>query len=272
MNSKISIFLIFLLACFLSSCVQDQEIVQIKRNIYALNSYNNKQNKKIYELESEIKQIKQDYLTYKKTSKAELDLKLNSLEMEIKSLRNQLNDISNINPRPNIEAGTATSEEVTREAIKDIFAKISDLQDQIDSIKNELNQLKNKSLQSSSENQIYQKAYSLFKAGKYEEAQKAFENFVKLFPKSKLLPNAYYWLGETYFKRKMYEKAIINYDEVIVKFPKSSKVPAALLKEGISFMKIGEKDGAKIIFKKILTDYPKSPQAKYARIYLKQLK
>ena len=70
----------------------------------------------------------------------------------------------------------------------------------------------------------------------------------------------------------MYEKAIVNYDEVIVKFPKSPKVPAALLKEGISFMKIGENDGAKIIFKKILSDYPHSPQAKYARIYLRQLR
>ncbi len=271
MFKKLQIILIGIILIFIFSCAQDSDIIQIKRNIYALNSYNNKQNKKIYELETEIKNLKEDYFNFKKKQKAEFDLKINALELEIKSLRNQLNDISNLTPQPNIEAGAAT-EEVTREAIKDIFAKLSDLQSEIDELKNKIKNIKNENPEATSESVVYKKAISLFKAGKYNEAQKQLENFIKLFPKSKLLPNAYYWLGETYFKRKMYEKAIINYDEVIVKFPKSPKVPAALLKEGISFMKIGEKEGAKIIFKKILTDYPKSPQAKYAKIYLRQIK
>jgi len=272
MLRKFFLFMMLILIIFLFSCAQDEELIQIKRNIYALNSYNAKQNKKIYALEDELNKLKKDYESYKKKQKAEIDLKLNALELELKSLRNQLNDISNITPQPNIEAGTSTTEEVTKEAIKDIFAKLNDLQSEIDDLKAKLKNVKNENASINSETVIYQKAISLFKAGKYEKAQKQFENFIKLFPKSKLLSNAYYWLGETYFKRKMYEKAIINYDEVIVKFPKSSKVPAALLKEGISFMKIGEKDGAKIIFKKILSDYPRSPQAKYAKIYLRQLK
>jgi len=264
--------LLFLILIFSFSCVQDEQIVQIQRSIYALNSYNERQNKKIYEIENHLKKLEKDYFNYKKEQKAEMNLKLNELELEIKSLRNQLNDISNMNPNPNVEATPSTTEEITQEAIKDIFAKLSDLQSQIDDLRSKINNLNNTQPGVNSETLLYQKAISLFQAGKYAEAEKQFENFIKLFPKSKLLPNAYYWLGETFFKRKMYEKAIINYDNVIVKFPKSPKVPAALLKEGISFMKIGEKDGAKIIFKKILIDYPKSPQAKYAKIYLKQLR
>ena len=272
MKSKITLILIIISMIFIFSCAQDQEILQIKRSIYALNTYNNKQNKKIYELENEIKSLKKDYSSFKTKQKAEIDLKLNSLELQIKSLRNQLNDMSNFKPQPNVEAGTPVSEEVTKEAIKDIFAKLTDLESEVEALKQDVNKLKNGNPSENSEQTIYNKAINLFKSGKYEDAQKQFETFIKLFPDSKLIPNAYYWLGETYFKRKMYEKAIINYDEVIVKYPKSPKVPAALLKEGISFMKIGEKDGAKIIFKKILSDYPHSPQAKYARIYLRQLR
>ncbi len=268
---KIKILLIIISISFMFSCVSDQEFLTMKRDIYALNSYNSKQNEKIYKLEKELNKLQNDFSKYKKSLNANLNLRFSSMELEIKSIRNQLNDLSSISSGQGLGNETM-SNEVEQEAIKDIFAKLNDLEDEINNLKSEISSLKSNNANQLTDTELYKKAYSLFTLGKYEESAKKFQEFIKKFPDSKLIPNAYYWLGETYFKRGMYEKAIINYDEVIVKYSKSPKVPAALLKEGISFMKIGENDGAKIIFKKILRDYPNSPQAKYAKIYLKSLR
>ena len=272
MKTLIKFIPVLIMLTFIYSCVSDDQFIKLQQNVYTLNAYTNRQNQRILKLENRVNSLKQEINNFKKSLKAEVDLKLNAMELEIKSIQNQLNDISNIVPQAERSSQNNVSEEVTKEAIKDLFDKLSTLENEISFLKEQINQLKEKSTGISSDENFYNQAYSLFTLGKYEDAKNKFEEFIKKFPNSKLIPNAYYWLGECYFKLKNYEKAIINYDEIINKYPKSSKVPAALLKEGIAFMRIGENDGAKIIFLKILQDYPHSPQAKYAKIYLKKLK
>ena len=77
----------------------------------------------------------------------------------------------------------------------------------------------------------FDKAYSLLKAQKYLEAEKALSWFVEAFPNNnEYTGNAYYWLGESFALRKKYNKAAINYINCFSKFPKSNKADLSMVK------------------------------------------
>ncbi len=268
------LFLLIIVTMFLTSCATDQELQKTRNDIYSLNSYTIRLNRRLTTLEKKVDNLYDKVDKMETSLKASQKLQYNELSSDIESLKNQLNDIKSFDTSVNNQNNGSNTEvtEVTKEAIKDIYSKIYSLEKEVNNLKNTAPNTFTKKEPVNSEGSSYKKAYNLFTSGKYSKAEEAFKNFIEKYPKSPLIPNAYYWLGECFFKRKMYEKAIINYDEVIVKYPKSRKVPAALLKEGIAFLKIGEKDGAKLIFRKILKDYPKSSQAVYAKKYLRKLK
>ncbi len=272
--------LAILIGCMilLSSCVSDEAFQRTQNDLYYLQRANNSTNQRISNMEKKIVVIEKKLNKFNKETtslKATQVLNYNELSSEVQTLKNEIQDFKNFSKRSVSANGDTT--EVTQEAIKDIYSRLSD-------IETELRILKTSGTESAMQNSdkgsytvkndtyYYKDAYSSFTAGRYAEAEKKFKAFLNNFKESKLRPNAFYWLGECYFKMKMYDKAIINYDEVIVKYHKNPKVPAALLKEGIAFLKIGEKDGAKLIFRKIIHDYPKTRQAKYARDYLKRIR
>ncbi|MDO9080751.1 MAG: tetratricopeptide repeat protein, partial [Desulfuromonadales bacterium] len=58
------------------------------------------------------------------------------------------------------------------------------------------------------------------------------EEFIKARPQSELVPNAYYWIGESYYSEKNFENAIVQFQDVIEKYPTHSKASAALYKQG----------------------------------------
>ncbi len=116
----------------------------------------------------------------------------------------------------------------------------------------------------------YIKCYKLYVKNKFKQSEQCFNNFLSKYPKSHLIANAYFWIGETYFARKNYPKAIDYYDIILTKFLKSEKVAAALLKEGLSFYELHDNEGAKIFLEKVISDYPNTPQAKWAKNYLKK--
>ncbi len=266
---KIKLFILLLLAVFLTSCVSDEQFQRTQSSVYYLGTSTSKLQMKTAQLDKRLSKLEERVDRLEAKILAEQKLKFNEIFTEIATIKNQLKDQTSLDKRLENNPQTGSSE-VTQEAIKDIYTKLYSLESRLDALQK--NKAPNTPQVVKDDRYFYKKAYSLFTAGKYDKAEKAFTEFINKFPKSPLIPNAYYWLGETFYKRKMYEKAIINYDEVIVKYSKSPKVPAALLKQGISFLKIGEKDGAKLIFKKIVKDYPRSPQARYARNYLKNLR
>jgi tetratricopeptide (TPR) repeat protein len=54
---------------------------------------------------------------------------------------------------------------------------------------------------------------------KYDEAITALNNFVKTYPESKLLPDAYYFLGYAYYMKDDCDNAIANWEIIASKFP-----------------------------------------------------
>ncbi len=118
---------------------------------------------------------------------------------------------------------------------------------------------------------LYDRAYALYKQGKHAEAREAFQRFISLYPKTDLTDNAYFWIGESYYDQRQFEKAILAYDKVVQEFPRGDKVPSALLKQAFAFDAIGDPVDARILLKKLLREHPSSEQAAIARRKLEML-
>src|SRR5271169_6079753 len=75
----------------------------------------------------------------------------------------------------------------------------------------------------------YEAAHGLYKAGKHQEAVKAFQEFTKKFPDSVYVPNAQYEMGAAYFVLTDYKNALASYQVLASKFAFSPKAPEAIL-------------------------------------------
>lgn len=111
---------------------------------------------------------------------------------------------------------------------------------------------------------VYKEAFATFRKGRHEDALRKFSEFVKQYPDSPLVANAYYWMGESAMGLKDHEKAIVYFQEVVDKYPNSDKVPKALLRQADAFVATGDKKTATILLKRIVAVYPKSEEARLA--------
>ncbi|MBE0503069.1 MAG: tol-pal system protein YbgF [Desulfuromonadales bacterium] len=91
------------------------------------------------------------------------------------------------------------------------------------------------------------------------------EEFIKARPQSELVPNAYYWIGESYYSEKNFENAIVQFQDVIEKYPAHSKASASLYKQALAFESLGEGRKATALLKKLIDTYPASDEAKKAK-------
>lgn len=117
----------------------------------------------------------------------------------------------------------------------------------------------------------YEHALALLQAGKPTPARDAFNAFLKDHPKSSLVPNALYWVGETHYDQKDYAQAILSFKEVPRRFPKHPKAAAALLKTAMSYEQLGDKNNAEFYLRALLADYPDSDPARMAKTKLSGL-
>jgi len=120
--------------------------------------------------------------------------------------------------------------------------------------------------------EIYDRALSLFRLSKFNEAYRTFTQYIEKYPQGKMAPNARFWLGDCYYSQQEYELAILEYQKVIADYPNHGKAPAALLKQGLAFEKLHDNDTAKIVYRKLLDDYPKSEQVEMVKKQLDSLK
>jgi tol-pal system protein YbgF len=115
-------------------------------------------------------------------------------------------------------------------------------------------------------------AYDSFRNGGPDAAIVPMQNFIKNFPKSELLINAHYWLGEFYLNAsKPNQNIAIKEFEIVLKTPEHSKAPAALYKiASIYDLQDKTKDAEKKMLE-LKAQFPKSAEAKLADDYLKAL-
>jgi tol-pal system protein YbgF len=113
--------------------------------------------------------------------------------------------------------------------------------------------------------EIYDRALTLFRNSQFNEAYRAFTEYIEQYPNGKMAPNARFWLGDCYYSQQEYELAILEYQKVLADYSKDVKAPAALLKQGLAFEKLKDNDTAKIVYNKLLAEYPNSEQVESAK-------
>jgi tol-pal system protein YbgF len=120
------------------------------------------------------------------------------------------------------------------------------------------------------ESVTYDRALGYYKEGRYEDAIGLFQNFLKLYPKSDLADNAYFWIGESQKDLGRYEEAILAYQKVIDGYPNGNKVPAAMLQQAFAFERMNDKTTADLVLKKLVKKFPNTNEAQIAEKRLKR--
>ncbi len=118
---------------------------------------------------------------------------------------------------------------------------------------------------------LYQIGYTLYKAGKKNRARRAFNKFIKTFPRHNLADNAIYWLGETYYSENDYFMALNQFKRVVRDYHNENKAPDALLKVALCYIELGNKTKAKEALDKLIDEYPASDAANTGKNKLMEL-
>jgi tol-pal system protein YbgF len=118
----------------------------------------------------------------------------------------------------------------------------------------------------------YDNAYSNYRLSDFAGAIRAFDLFLKTYPKHALAPNAQYWIGESYFHLHDYRAAIEAERRLLGTYPDSAKVPDALLIVGTAESSLGDSAAARKTFDELLARYPGSDAADKAKGRLAKMK
>ena len=122
-----------------------------------------------------------------------------------------------------------------------------------------------------SDQQNYQAAFDLIQARKYEDANRAFREFLTAFPQSPLADNAQYWLAETHYVRRQFKEALPEFVKVTTQYPQSAKMPDAMLKIGYCQVELGDKTAARTSLQQVMRQFPDTTAARLASQRLEQL-
>ncbi len=122
-----------------------------------------------------------------------------------------------------------------------------------------------------SDYEVYNAAFNEVKDSRYAEAVADFKAFIKKFPNSRYVSNAYYWMGASYYVNGEYKKAIPNFEHVIAKYPNSAKTSDAYLKMANSQIALKDYKAARQTLQTLIKKYPGSTAADIANQRLKSM-
>jgi tol-pal system protein YbgF len=110
----------------------------------------------------------------------------------------------------------------------------------------------------------YQQAFNLLKQSLYEQAIKAFREFLAEHPASEYADDAQYWLGEAHYVTREFEPALVEYRALAATYPDSPKLTQALLKIGYTLQELGRIDEARAALQDLAQRYPGTSSARLA--------
>ena len=111
------------------------------------------------------------------------------------------------------------------------------------------------------------KAKALFLSKRYLDAIETYKLFIKKFPKSKYIPEAYYGLASCYYKLGYYRKALLAFKKAYKRWPTFvTKNPEYLFYMGDTYYRLGKFKRAREYFMYIITYAFRSPFAPKALV------
>jgi tol-pal system protein YbgF len=117
----------------------------------------------------------------------------------------------------------------------------------------------------------YQQAFKLLKQSHYEQAIKAFREFLVNNPQSEYSDNAQYWLGEAFYVTRQFEHALEEYNKLLENYPDSKKLTHSLLKIGFCYHEMNQVDEALSRLTKLKQQHPGTTAARLAEERLKKI-
>jgi len=111
----------------------------------------------------------------------------------------------------------------------------------------------------------YNRSFKLLNEAKYADAAAGFDQFTKKYPKDALVPNAYYWMGESYYARRDYSAAAEGFRKGYESNPKGQKAADNLLKLSLSLANLKRLDEACIVLKQVSAQYGSSNKTTAAK-------
>jgi len=177
------------------------------------------------------------------------------------SENNSLNSISQPNSvKKKILPGTSQPQELGEISYKDMTdnseTQALESVDVTNAIIQEVYESEEKILPEGTAQEQYEFATSFLKVGDYNNAEKAFQEFVEKHPDNELSGSAQYWYAETFRIRQLYTDAAQAYLDGYQKYPESKKAPINLLKLGVSLVELGEKDQGCLMIAGVKQQYP----------------
>ena len=112
---------------------------------------------------------------------------------------------------------------------------------------------------------LYARAFSGYEAGRYAAAREQFQVFRSTFPSHGLAPNAQYWIGETLYAERRLEEAARAFELVVRLYPRHAKCPDALLKLAYVAKRQGKDVVATKYLDQLENSFPDSSAAKLGR-------
>ncbi len=118
----------------------------------------------------------------------------------------------------------------------------------------------------------YENAFGNYQKADYAGAIRAFDLFLKTYPKHALAANAQYWIGESYYHQRDYRAAIDAERRLLGTYPESAKVSDALLIIGTAETILGDSTAARRTYEELISKFPGSEAAEKAKSRLAKLK
>ena len=178
----------------------------------------------------------------------ELYLKIQNLEKEIATLRNEIEVIQtqlDFYQAKNIEK------------INEIDSRLISLMSLEDLQKTEVIVDRNDEVLNS-----YDQAILLIRKGQLNEALSALNAFVQSNNDSDDTPLAYFWMGEINLTNENLAVATQNFNTLVGLYPTHWKVPLAKFKLGTIYFEQGNEERAVAMFENVIKEYPDSSAAK----------
>ncbi len=116
-----------------------------------------------------------------------------------------------------------------------------------------------------SDSKAYRDAFALVRTQDYPAAIAALKAFVRDYPGSARVANAYYWLGEIYHVEQKLELAREAYALVLGQYPDHPKTPRAAYKLGVIYAELGDATRSQEYIDYVLKNHPDSKVAPLAQ-------
>ncbi len=108
---------------------------------------------------------------------------------------------------------------------------------------------------------MYNNAFAMLNRKQYAQAAEHFSGFIRKYPSDPLVPNAYYWLGESHYARGDYVRATEQFRKGYEAAPQGQKAADNLLKLGLSLSNVKRAQEACVVLGQVASKYKKSASA-----------